>query len=110
MNTEKKPPLSERPTRQSIRRQSRYNRIQERKIAQTRADGRFYAGMFSIMGVVAMFAVLLAAISINGESVDVSGIQSWAQPWLGPFTKLEVAGVSFVGVIAYIAYRRMRRK
>ncbi|MEP1231029.1 MAG: hypothetical protein ABJG88_10175 [Litorimonas sp.] len=94
----------------STRRPSRYNRVQERRAAQKRADSRFYAGMFSIMGVVAMFAILLSAISINGANVDVSAMESWARPWLGPFTKLEVAGLAFVCIVAAIAYARMRRK
>lgn len=94
----------------SARRESRYNRVQARKAAQKQADSRFYAAMFSIMGVVAMFAILLAALSINGANVDVSAMRSWAQPWIGPITKLEAAGVMFVGLIAGMAYMRMRKK
>lgn len=101
---------SEKPTSISKRRQSRYNRVQERKAAQKRADSRFYAGMFSIIGVVAMFAILLSALSINGANVDVSGMQSWAQPWLGPLTKLEAAGLAFVGIVGTMAYMRMRKR
>jgi len=111
MNAEKNTtPSSDKPSDPSTRRQSRYNRVQERKAAQKRADSRFYAGMFSIMGVVAMFAVLLSAISINGTNVDVSGMASWAQPWLGPLTKLEAAGLGFVAIVAGMAYMRMRKK
>jgi len=110
MNSKNDMPLSEKPPAQSTRRQSRYNRVQERRAAQKRADSRFYAGMFSIMGVVALFAVLLSALSINGSNVDVSGMESLARPWLGPLTKLEVAGLGFVGVVAAMAYMRMRKK
>jgi len=108
--TEISPSLSDKPSGLSNRRQSRYNRVQERRAAQKRADSRFYAGMFSIMGVVAMFAILFAAISINGANVDVSGMESWAQPWLGPLTKLEALGLGFVGIVAGMAYMRMRKK
>jgi len=121
MNSEKhmsdeKPEMSEeqalapRPSSITKRRQSRYNRVQERKAAQKRADARFYAGMFSIMGVVAMFAILISALSLNGANVDVSGMQSWAQPWLGPLTKLEASGLAFVAIVAAMAYMRMRKK
>ena len=115
MNVEKdsiepKPTLSDKPSSLSSRRQSRYNRVQERKAAQKRADNRFYAGMFSMMGVLALFAILLAAIAVNGANVDVGGMESWAQPWLGPLTKLEVAGLVFVAFIAAMAYMRMRKK
>lgn len=107
---EKKPNISEKPSSLTKRRQSRYNRVQERKAAQKRADARFYAGMFTIMGVVAMFAILLSALSINGSNVDVSGMESWAQPWLGPLTKLEAAGLACVGIVGAMAYMRMRKK
>ena len=107
---EPKTPLSGRSSSLSGRRQSRYNRVQERRAAQKRADNRFYAGMFSMMGVLALFAILLAAIAINGGNVNVSGMESWAQPWLGPLTKLEAAGLVFVAFIAAMAYMRMRKK
>ncbi len=109
MGKDTKPVAQPRPSKAN-RRPSRYNRVQERRAAQKRADSRFYAGMFSIMGVVAMFAVLLSAISINGADVDVSGMADWAQPWLGPLTKLEVAGLAFVCIVAAMAYARMRKK
>ena len=107
---EPKTSLSDRPSSPTGRRQSRYNRIQERRAAQKRADNRFYAGMFSMMGVLTMLAILLAAIVSNGGNVDVRAMESWSQPWLGPLTKLEAAGLVFVAFIAAMAYMRMRKK
>ena len=65
---EPKTPLSDRPSSPTGRRQSRYNRVQERRAAQKRADNRFYAGMFSMMGVLALFAILLACLLYTSPS------------------------------------------
>jgi len=46
----------------------------------------------------------------HGGNVDVSGMGDLAQPWIGPFTKLEVGGFAFVGLIAAVVYFRMRKK
>lgn len=66
--------------------------------------------MFSIMGILALLAVLIGAVMLYGGNVDVSGMGNLAQPWLGPFTKLEIFGVAFVGLIAGSVYLRMRKK
>lgn len=94
----------------TARRQSYYDRVQQRKAMKRRDDNRFYAMMFSMMGILALFAILLSALAINGSNVDFSALQGWAQPWLGPVTKLEAAGVALVAVIAASAYYRMRKK
>ena len=98
------------PEEKRIRRASRYQRVQARKAAQRASDQRFYNAMFALMGVLALFAVLVGAIMINGVPQGVSGLQGWTTPWLLGFTKMEVAGFAFVGVIALSVWLRLRGK
>jgi len=97
-------------SRRRVRRASRYQRVQERKAQQNASDQRFYNAMFSLMGVLALFAVLLGAIMINGVPRGVSGMQGWTSPWVFGFSKLEIAGFAFVGFIALAVGLRMRHK
>jgi len=92
------------------RRVSRYQKQQERKAAQRAADNKLYGAMFALMSILALFAVLIGALMLYGGNVDVSGMGDLAEPWLGPFTKLELGGIVFVGLIAAIVYLRMRKK
>ena len=93
-----------------LRRASRYQKVQERKAAQARADNRFYGAMFALISVIALIAILISAIMVNGASVDTSGMAGLASPWLGPFTKLEIIGLTLVGLIAAMVYLRMRKR
>lgn len=97
------------PQRRAAR-QSRYVKAQIRRDAQKQSDARFYKGMFSLMGVIVMVALVVAALAMNGGNVDVSGMSSWTTPWLGPLTKLEAAGLLIVAVIGAIMYRRMSKR
>ena len=98
------------PRQKRVRRASRYQRVQQRKAAQQASDQRFYNAMFSLVGVLALFAVLMGAIMINGVPGGIGGMQGWTSPWLFGFTKLEVAGFGFVGFIALAVGLRMRSK
>jgi len=93
-----------------LRRASRYQKQQERKAAQRAADNKLYGAMFAMMSIFALLAVLIGALMLYGGNVDVSGMGDLAQPWIGPFTKLEVGGFGFVGLIAAVVYFRMRKK
>jgi len=93
-----------------VRRASRYQRVQERKAMQRASDQRFYNAMFALVGVLALFAVLLGAIMMNGVPSGVEGMQGWTSPWLLGFTKLEIAGFAFVGFIALAVGLRFRKK
>lgn len=92
------------------RRVSRYQRVQERKAAQRASDQRFYNAMFALMGVLALFAVLLGAIVMNGVPNGVAGMQGWTTPWVFGFSKFEVAGFAFVGFITLAVGLRLRGK
>jgi len=93
-----------------LRRASRYQKQQERKAAQRAADNKLYGAMFAMMSILALLAVLIGALMLYGGNVDVSGMGDLAEPWIGPFTKLEIGGFVFVGLIAVILYVRMRKK
>ena len=93
-----------------MRRASRYQRVQERKAAQRASDQRFYNGMFALAGVLALFAVLLGAIMMNGVPAGVGGMAAWTSPWIFGVTKLEVAGFAFVAFIAISVGLRFRKK
>ena len=47
---------------------------------------------------------------LYGGNVDVGGMGSLAEPWIGPVTKLEAGGFVFVALIAGVVYLRMRKK
>lgn len=98
------------PQQKRVRRASRYNRVQQRKAAQRAADQRFYNAMFALVGVLALFAVLLGAIVMSGVPQGVDGMQGWTSPWILGFTKLEVAGFAFVAFIALAVGLRLKRK
>lgn len=106
--TDERPPNSS-PNRRE-RRTSRYQRIQEQRAAKKAADSRFYNGMFALMGLLALFAVFIGAVMINGAPEMGDGMRGWTVPWLFGWTKLEVAGVGFVGLIALSVWLRMRKR
>lgn len=104
------PSEAQQPEQRRVRRASRYQRVQERKAQQRASDQRFYNAMFTLMGVLALFAILLGAIVMNGVPQGVSGMQGWTTPWVLGFSKMEVAGFAFVGVIALAVGLRLRGK
>jgi len=108
--SDREPPEDITPQPKRVRRASRYQRVQSRKAAQRASDQRFYNAMFALMGVLALFAVLLGAIMLNGVPTGVDGMQGWTTPWLFGFTKMEVAGFAFVGFIALTVGLRLRGK
>lgn len=93
-----------------LRRASRYQRAQQRKAAQRASDQRFYNAMFTLMGVLALLAILLGAILMNGVPAGVGGLQGWTTPWLLGFSKMEVAGFGFVAFIALTVGLRLKGK
>ena len=93
-----------------LRRATRYQRVQERKAAQSRSDNRLYGAMFSLMSIVTLLAILIGAIMMNGAAVNVSGLSGLTAPWLGPFSKLELIGIGIVALIAVGVYMRMRKR
>jgi len=54
------------PNEKRLRRATRYQRVQQRKARQARADRRFHGIIFSIIGAVTLVALLTAAIAMRG--------------------------------------------
>lgn len=106
------PPTSPKaaPAERRERRVSRYQRIQAQRAAKQRAESRFYNSMFGLMGLLALFAVFIGAVMINGVPDMGDGMRDWTVPWLFGWTKLEIAGVAFVGIIALSVWLRMRKR
>ena len=103
-------PSEQPPPAKRLRRATRYQKAQQRKAEQSRADNRLYGAMLAMMSIFALLAILIGALMLNGGNVNVSGMAGLAQPWLGPFTKLEVIGFVFVLFIAGTTYLRMRKR
>lgn len=104
------PPSEQAPPVKRLRRATRYQKAQQRKAEQSRADNRLYSAMFAMMSILALLAILIGAVMMNGGNVNVGGMAGLAQPWLGPFTKLEIIGFVFVAFIAVTTYLRMRKR
>ena len=104
------PSESQPPQQKRVRRASRYQRVQQRKAKQRASDQKFYNAMFTLMGVLALFAVLLGAIMMNGVPQGVGGMEGWTSPWIFGFSKMEVGGFVFVGIIALAVGLRLRGK
>ncbi len=104
------PPTDETPQEPRQRRASRYQKAQARRAAQEKSDQRFYSGMYALMGFTALLAILLGALGIYGFNVDTTGLSGWTEVWLGPFSKLELAGLALVGLIALSVYLKMRKR
>jgi len=111
-STEHEPPAAvPRTDEPRQRRLSRYQKAQMRRQAQARGDQRFYAGIFAIAGFTALLAILLGALAINGAPIGGgSGMSAWVEDWFWGVSKLEVAGLGFVALIALAVYLRMRKR
>lgn len=104
-------PLSQKESPPRQRRLSRYQKAQMRRQAQARGDQRFYAGIFAIAGFTALLAILLGAIAINGAPIGGgAGMADWVEDWFWGISKLEVAGLALVALIALAVYLRMRKR
>ena len=95
-----------------MRRATRYSKAQERRMAQSRADHKFYQQMFLLCGVLALFVIGLGFVAMNGVSPGAGNesLAEWSTPWLGPFSKLEIGGLFIVGIIAVLMYLRLRKR
>lgn len=93
----------------SERRFRRYHRAEARRRRQAREDSHFFRAVFSIAGVGAALAIGLAVYFVGGGR-DLSGLETLAMPWLGPFSKLEVMGIGIVIFMAASFLWRVRKR
>ena len=96
------------PADDADRRFRRYHRSRARRAKAAREDANFFRAVYSLAGVGAALAIGLAVFGMTGGSV--AGLEGLAQPWIGPFTKLEVLGVGFIGSLALMYFWRIRKR
>ena len=99
------------PTQRNRNRTSRYQRAQQRREAQKRADQRFYNGIFGVIGACVLVVLGLAMIASSGEAPQLgSDPDSFMQQTFLGLTGLEIAGLIVVLIIAVLMWRRITRK
>jgi len=108
--TSKPDPLAEKAyVARKDRRPSRYVKAQQRREAAKAKDNRFYGAIFSLVTIVVLFSLLISAVMVSGGGLAVGGLSAWAEPWVFGASKLEIVGLFFVGLVALIMWRRMKK-
>lgn len=106
--------MTENQTRPRKKRKvSRYQRAQERRAAQKRADQKFYNTIFSVVGVCVLVVLGLAMLATSGEiqgGSTGSGAQELGMSRFLGLTALEWGGLALIGVIAVIMWRRITKR
>lgn len=111
---EKTLPDGTRYERQSERMFRRSRRAEERRRKQARDDANFFKAVFSLAGVATGFVFIL--IYLAQSSIDTGGggglmaMAPLAEPWLGPFSKLEILGGLFIAALGALYLWRIRKR
>jgi len=92
------------------RRTSRFIKAEQRRRAAQAKDQRFYAMMFSVVGVMIAVIFGIAFLVMYGNSVDVGGLGDFTQPWLLGASKLELGGLVLVALFGAYMWMRMKRR
>lgn len=95
--------------RVSDRRFRRYHRARERQAANARADDAFFKAVFSLAGVATAFVFILIYAAVSGGG-GLAALAPLSEPWLGPFSKLELIGFGAIALLAGIYFWRVRKK
>ena len=98
-----------RGARVSDRRFKRYNRARERQLASAKADDAFFKAVFSLAGVTTGVVFILAWVMMNGGG-GLAALAPLTEPWLGPFSQLEIIGFGVIALLAAIYFLRVRKK
>ena len=93
----------------SDRRFKRYHRAAARRRAAAKADDAFFKAVFSLAGVATAFVFVLIYAAMNGGG-GLLALAPLSEPWLGPFSKLEIFGFSFIAFLAALYFWRVRQK
>lgn len=99
--------LYERPSQRMFRRS---RRAEERRRKQARDDANFFKAVFSLAGVATGFVFILIYLAQSGGGGGLIAMAPLAQPWLGPFSKLEIFGGLFIAVLAALYLWRIRKR
>ena len=99
------------PSPRQRTRPSRYQRAQERREAQRRADQRFYNGIFGVIGACVLVVLGLAMIASSGEAPVVgAGSEGLVQETFLGLTALEIGGLVVVLILGILMWRRITKK
>ncbi|MGJ8559670.1 MAG: hypothetical protein ACSHX3_05500 [Litorimonas sp.] len=98
------------PKSRSRHRGSRYQRAQDRRIAQKKADQRFYNSIFGIIGACVLVVLGLAMIASSGNAPQVGGGETLSQNVFLGLTVLEIGGLVIVAIIAFFMWRRITKR
>lgn len=98
----------ERPSERMFRRS---RRAEERRRKQARDDANFFKAVFSLaaVGTGFVFVLIYFASSFDG-ALQLSSLGPLAEPWLGPFSRLEVFGGLFIAALAALYLWRIRKR
>lgn len=93
---------------------SRYQRIQERRAEQRKADQKFYNTIFTVVGVCVLVVLGLAMLASSSDFEAGGTNQTPAQileltRFLG-LTALEWGGLIVVGIIGIFMWRRISKR
>lgn len=100
----------------SQRRFRRYQRAQERRYKDNKAEARFSRIMFSMTTISVGMAIGLAfmgymvAVGRNGVKMDAVAVSRWSDPWIGSFSRLEVYSMGLLALVLLYFFWRARRK
>ncbi|WP_371398523.1 hypothetical protein AB6B39_09085 [Algimonas porphyrae] len=93
------------------RRTSRYQRAQDRRKSQRRADQRFYNSIFGVIGACVLVVLGLAMIASSGNAPTISGnAENLTQRTFLRLTGLEIGGLIVVGIIGVFMWRRIKKR
>lgn len=98
------------PNNRSRPRGTRYQRAQERRIAQKKADQRFYNAIFGIIGACVLVVLGLAMIASSGNSPQIGGGETLSRDVFLGLTVLEIGGLIIVAIIAFFMWRRITKR
>lgn len=88
----------------------RSRRAQTRRLKQARDDANFFKAVFSLAGVATGFVFILIYLAQSGGGGGLIALAPLAEPWIGPFSKLEVFGGLFIGGLALLYFWRIRKR
>ena len=97
----------DRPSQRMFRRS---RRAEERRRKQARDDANFFKAVFSLAGVATGFVFILIYLAQSGGGGGLIAMAPLAQPWLGPFSKMEIFGGLFIAVLAALYLWRIRKR